>query len=772
MGNKGCQLFPIMVAVFLLSLIFMCSFSSAVADQETELMNELSEAILEKDVAIEESDHLQTYIVHVKRAHRRVFTKSDGLESWYESFLPVASASPNRKQRIVYSYRNVLNGFAAKLTAQEVKAMEEKDGFVSARLQRILPLHTTHSPSFLGLHQELGFWKGSNYGKGVIIGVLDTGLFPDHPSFSDEGLPPPPAKWKGKCDFNWTSCNNKIIGARNFDSGAEAVPPIDEEGHGTHTASTAAGNFVPNADALGNANGTAVGMAPLAHLAIYKVCSEFGCADTDILAALDTAIEDGVDVLSLSLGGGSAPFFADSIALGAFSAIQKGIFVSCSAGNSGPLNGSLSNEAPWILTVGASTIDRKIMATATLGNGEEFDGESLFQPSDFPSTLLPLVYAGANGNASSSFCAPESLKDVDVAGKVVVCDRGGGIGRIDKGQEVKDAGGAAMILTNDELNGFSTLADAHVLPATHVSYAAGLKIKSYIKSESAPTATIVFKGTIIGVPTAPEVTSFSSRGPSLESPGILKPDIIGPGVSILAAWPFPLENDTTSKPTFNVISGTSMSCPHLSGIAALIKSAHPDWSPAAIKSAIITTADLHNLENKPIIDETFQPADLFATGAGHVNPSAANDPGLIYDLEPDDYIPYLCGLGYTDEEVGLIVNRTLKCSEESAIPEAQLNYPSFSIALGPSSLTYSRTVSNVGAANSSYSVQILAPSGVEVSVNPDKLEFTEVNQKITYMVSFSRTMPRIAGGKPFAQGFLKWVSDSHSVRSPISVMFE
>ncbi|RVX09064.1 Subtilisin-like protease SBT1.7 [Vitis vinifera] len=488
----------------------------------------------------------------------------------------------------------------------------------------------------------------------------------------DEGLPPPPAKWKGKCDFNWTSCNNKIIGARNFDSGAEAVPPIGEEGHCTHTASTAAGNFVPNADALGNANGTAVGMAPLAHLAIYKAHS--------------------MDLYQ--------------------------------------------NEAPWILTVGASTIDRKIMATATLGNGEEFDGESLFQPSDFPSTLLPLVYAGANGNASSAICAPESLKDVDVAGKVVVCDRGGGIGRIAKGQEVKDAGGAAMILTNDELNGFSTLVDAHVLPATHVSYAAGLKIKSYIKSESAPTATIVFQRNHHRSP-------YGSR-----------------------SYFIFFERTKLGKPWhINVVPPSQRHC-------GFDQSAHPDWSPAAIKSAIITTADLHNLENKPIIDETFQPADLFATGAGHVNPSAANDPGLIYDLEPDDYIPYLCGLGYTDEEVGLIVNRTLKCSEESAIPEAQLNYPSFSIALGPSSRTYSRTVTNVGAANSTYSVQILAPSGVEVSVNPDKLEFTEVNQKITYMVSFSRTSAGGEGGKPFAQGFLKWVSDSQSVRSPISVMFE
>lgn len=397
-------------------------------------------------------------------------------------------------------------------------------------------------------------------------------------------MPPLPAKWKGKCEFNGTVCNNKLIGARIFQNGTQPVgaQPFDDVGHGTHTASTAAGNFVNNANALGNANGSAVGMAPYAHLAIYKVCSEGGCFESNILAALDTAIEDGVDVLSLSLGGFPAHFYENPIALGAFSAIQKGILVSCSAANGGPFYGSLANEAPWILTVEASTIDRKIVATAKLGNGEEYDGESLFQPKDFNSTLLPLVYAGANGNISSTFCAPGSLKDTEVKGQVVLCERGGNIGRIEKGEEVALAGGAAMILINQLPDGFSTLADAHVLPATHVSYAAGLKIKSYINSTSAPTATFVFKGTIIGDSSAPTVASFSSRGPSHASPGILKPDIIGPGVNIIAAWPISLDNTTDSNSTFNVISGTSMSCPHLSGIAALLKSSHPDWSPAAI----------------------------------------------------------------------------------------------------------------------------------------------------------------------------------------------
>lgn len=424
-----------------------------------------------------------------------------------------------------------MTGFAARLSPEEVAAMQKKEGFVSAHSEKMYHIQTTHSPQLFGLPQQQGSLVGLNLGKGVIVGVLDSGIIPNHPSFSGAGMPPPPAKWKGSCEFKPSQCNNKLIGARSFDLSAKGSgigPPTDEDGHGTHTASTAAGAFVSQADALGNARGTAVGMAPDAHLAIYKVCFGEDCPEAGILAALDAAVADGVDVLSISLGSPSAPFFNDTVAIGSFAAIQKGIFVSCAAGNSGPIPSTLSNDAPWILTVGASTIDRNIIATVKLENGMEYIGESLFQPY-FPSTLLPLVYAGRNGNNQSALCAPGSLKGIDVKGKVVLCERGV-VGRIDKGQEAKDAGGVAMILMNQEIDAFSTSLDAHVLPASHVSFSSGQKIKSYINLTKNPTATIVFKGTVIGNPTAPAVSSFSSRGPSTVSPGMLKPDIIGKGL--------------------------------------------------------------------------------------------------------------------------------------------------------------------------------------------------------------------------------------------------
>ncbi|QCD91611.1 subtilisin-like protease SBT1.2 [Vigna unguiculata] len=711
---------------------------------------------------IDVPNSLLTYIVRVEKPD-----EGGDLYAWYRSLLPSSFESDQNQRRITFLYRNVMNGFAVELTPEEAQALQDKEEVVSVRPERTFPLHTTHTPTFLGLQQGLGLWRNSNFGKGIIIGLLDTGITPDHPSFSDEGMPLPPAKWNGLCEFTGRrTCNNKLIGARNFVKNSNSTLPLDGFGHGTHTASTAAGRFVQGGNVFGNANGTAVGMAPDAHLAMYKVCGRSGCLESAILAGMDTAIEDGVDVLSLSLGGPSFPFFDDPIALGAFSAVQKGIFVSCSAGNSGPDYTSLSNEAPWILTVGASTIDRRILATAKLGNGQVFSGESIFQPHNFNPTLLPLVYAGANGNSSSAICAPGSLENVDVTGKVVLCEVGGLVRSVDKGQEVKNGGGVAMILMNSEIEGYNPLAEIHVLPATQVSYHAGLAIKSYINSTSTPTATILFGGTVIGSLFAPAVTFFSSRGPSSASPGILKPDIIGPGQNILAAWPVSLDNNV---PSFNIISGTSMSCPHLAGIAALLKNSHPDWSPAAIKSAIMTSANTVNLGGKSILDQRLLPADVFATGAGHVNPLKANDPGLVYDIQPNDYIPYLCGLNYTDKEVGLILNQNVDCSEVKTIPEAQLNYPSFSIWLGSTPQFYTRTLTNVGATNVTYFSEMDPPVGVGISISPAEITFTEVNQKATYTVGF------IPGGDTknltFSQGSIRWVSGKYSVSIPVAAVF-
>ncbi|XP_062119539.1 subtilisin-like protease 3 [Humulus lupulus] len=720
------------------------------------------------------------------------------LDPWYQTFLPASSSSVGtmsseiegggggggRDPRLVHTYNSVATGFAAKLTEEEARQVAAKEGVISAKPEKLYSLHTTRTPDFLGLRQGLGLWDKAKLGQGVIVGVLDTGIKPDHPSFKDDGMPPPPRKWKGMCQFSgFGGCNKKLIGARNFVTTNETekpleTPPLDVEGHGTHTASTAAGNFVKGANVLGNANGTAVGMAPLAHLSIYKVCGLEGCFESDILAGMEAAVNDGVDILSLSIGGGeNDPMHADAIAVGAFSAIRKGIFVSSSAGNSGPEHSTLSNIAPWLLTVGASTIDRKIKATVKIGNGEALDGQSMYQPKTLNSAVfLPLVYGGASKINNSNYCDNGTLSADIVAGKIVACDRGGSLGRVAKGLEVKRAGGVAMILMNRKSDGAVTSADVHVLPASHVSYAESLKIMAYINSTTSPTATISFEGTTLGDSTAPTIASFSSRGPSLTSPGILKPDITGPGVDILAAWPISHGNSSSEVATFNTASGTSMSCPHLSGVAALLRSTHPNWSPAAIKSAMMTTAYVINGGGKPIPDETSNPADLFATGSGHINPALAQDPGLIYDLKPEDYIPYLCGLSYSDTQVSIIVDQYVRCNEVKTISATELNYPSFSLIFNsksPGPQTYTRTVTNVGLANSVYNSVVFDPDGTKVVVNPSKLTFTELNQKLNYTITVTPTTVPTSSQSNFSQGYLRWVSDhKHSVRSPISVIFE
>ncbi|KAL9458058.1 hypothetical protein AB3S75_007001 [Citrus x aurantiifolia] len=743
------------MASILISLIFIISFSPAIAGISN----------VQSDI-----NDLQTYVVYVQEPKHGNFSKEIDLESWYHSFLPATISSnsidDDHQSRMVHCYRHVISGFAARLTAEEVKVMETKSGFISAHVENTLQLHTTHTPSFLGLHQNSGFWKDSNFGKGVIIGVVDSGIAPTHPSFGDKDMPPPPAKWRGKCEFaGGPGCNNKIIGARNFLNKSE--PPTDNEGHGTHTSSTAAGTFVNGANILGQANGTAVGMAPLAHLAMYKACDDYNgtCPESSVSAALDAAIEDGVDVLSLSIGLGPyqhKEFHANAIAIAAFKAVKKGIFVSISAGNWGPKPFSVVNDAPWMLTVGASTTDRSIVTSVQLGNQETYDGESLLQWTDIPSEQLPLVYPVTKNASATTNCSPETLKSINVKGKVVLC-----LLSVNP-QDVLDAGGAAMILMNNELIGDSIVVARSVLPNVRVSYMVGESIKAYINSTSSPTAALVVKGTVIGEKSAPAIVAFSSRGPSTVSPGILKPDVVGPGVNIIAAWRTAVEPITNTEYIFDIISGTSMSCPHLSGIAALLKSAHPDWSPAAIKSAIMTTADTINLEGKPILDRNHLPADPFAVGAGHVNPSKANDPGLIYDIQPDDYIPYLCGLNYTDQQVQGIVGGDVQCSKMSSIAEAELNYPSFSIRLGSSPQTYNRTVTNVGPANLSYTSQIVAPEGVGITIQPDKISFTEKNQKVAYSVTFTRTKNT---NTSFTQENLSWISGRYAVKSPIAISF-
>jgi subtilisin family serine protease len=251
---------------------------------------------------------------------------------------------------------------------------------------------------------------------------------------------------------------------------------------------------------------------------MYKVCTLEDCTDADILAGIDAGVADGCDIISMSLGGPSVPFHENSMAVGTFAAVEKGVFVSMSAGNSGPDHTTMENEAPWMLTVAASTMDRLIRSTVRLGNGLAFDGESVYQPNMSAAVLYPLVYAGASSTPDANFCGNGSLDGFDVRGKIVLCDRGNGVLMLAKGVEVLRAGGVGMVLANQFIDGFSTLAISHVLPASHVSHVAGAAILNYIKTTVRPTAQFSSGGTLLGTSLSSPLVGQARRTPAFLSP--------------------------------------------------------------------------------------------------------------------------------------------------------------------------------------------------------------------------------------------------------------
>ncbi|XP_051142200.1 subtilisin-like protease SBT1.2 [Andrographis paniculata] len=728
----------------------------------------------------------QTYVVQLHPSSLHFSSKLQ----WHLSFLEEDGDSSSR---LLYSYSAAMEGFAAYLSKPEVKKLERLREVMAVRPDRRLGIHTTYSYQFLGLNtkNDHAAWITSRFGRGSIIGVIDTGVWPESPSFGDRGMPRVPRKWKGICQqgqgFSASKCNRKLIGARYFKKGhrmasqgfsrLEYGSPRDSHGHGTHTASIAGGAPVPSASVLRNGAGEARGMAPSARTAIYKACWSRGCYSSDILAAIDSAIKDGVDVLSLSLGGFPAPFYDDVIAIGSFRAMEHGISVVCSAGNNGPIQNSVTNAAPWIATIGASTVDRRFPAIVRLSNRKYLFGESMY-PEKGPAAAakeFELVYI-TGGKTGSAFCLRGSLPRRTVRGKMVVCDRGVNQ-RAEKGQVVKEAGGAAMILANTEMNMEEDSVDVHVLPATLIGFEESVQLKNFINSSRKPKGRIIFGGTIKGRYRAPAVARFSSRGPNLADPSILKPDMIAPGVNIIAAWPQNLSpsrlTEDSRRVNFNVMSGTSMACPHVSGLAALIYSAHSNWSPAAVKSALMTTADVCDNQGKPVMDGD-KPAELFAVGAGHVNPERAINPGLIYDIQPDDYITHLCSLRYPSSDIFSITQRNVSCHDILQKNRGfSLNYPSFSVIFttGDTRKRLRRQITNVGIPNSIYSLKMEAPRGVDVTVRPHCLIFNHTYQTLIYRVWFISKKKSKVKDTRFAQGHLTWVetTGSHRARSPISV---
>jgi len=712
-------------------------------------------------------------------------------------------------ERLVHHYKYSFNGFSAMLTPSQAKTLSQVPEVVSIFQSKNLSPQTTRTWSYLGLDPETGVWPDSSFGEDIIIGVLDTGIWPESESFSDKGLGPIPSRWKGECvegeQFDpLLNCNKKLIGAKWFNRGAEAagtnmsnhiISSRDTSGHGTHVASTAAGARVDHASFFGLANGTAAGVAPRARIAVYKVC--WGrCQDADLLAAFDEAVKDGVDIISISITQ-DVNFLEGAIDIGSFHAALQGILVSAGGGNSGPETGStqvsVSNYVPWILTVAASTIDREYVSEIELGNGVTTQGFAV-KNINFVEASWPLV-SGANipaENASSDlsrFCKPGSLDVMAATGKVVLCeqldevdDNGDPVSVYHVDRTVYNANGSGAIFASKNFSDSAPYPSIYSYNRDYINSApipaaafadlshAGANVTNYLATSSAPSVTIKRSKSIIQRGRSPRIAGFSSRGPSAAMRHILKPDLAAPGADILAAFTeaFPVPRSdpvingvsTTSK--YVLMSGTSMACPHASGAAAIVKSLHRDWSPAAIKSALMTTANR-------LTTETPQ-----AWGAGEINILKAVDPGLVYDTTPEDYGLFLCSQGLTKLQYAQFrTDKNLSSCPAPPPPINSLNYPSVAVSIDTltaikTGAQVKRTVTNVGPAVSTYSAKVVSPAEFEITIVPSTLSFTQVHEKHSFTVSIKV----LDTENPFeSSGFLTWEDDAglHEVKSSIFV---
>jgi subtilisin family serine protease len=684
------------------------------------------------------------------------------------------------KDKVVYDYGVTFNGFSARLTAAEVARLKSDKNVLRAWKSEQLHADTTTTRDFLGLTGAKGVWQkqfhgNARAGEGVIVGIIDSGIWAENASFGALSSPRPDqaiinSKWHGTCDVGTEepiACNNKLIGARYFHEDvmvnpAEFLGPRDFNGHGSHTASTAAGNFGVAATINGGSVGTVSGVAPAARIAAYKVlwhnpvAGNASGGTADIVAAIDAAVSDGVDVINYSISG-SSQYVVDPAEIAFLNAAAAGVFVSASAGNSGDTVGvsSVAHNSPWLTTVAASTHDRGNLKTLTLGNGTPYtgvgvSGGAIGSTAVVDSSTIPKAGQTA---ADARLCKLGTLDPAGAAGKIVVCTRGVNA-RTEKSQEVKAAGGVGMILANTS-SAQSINGDFHAVPSIHLDDVAGNAVKAYVAGTATPTAAL---SAVDPTPVrAPAMAGFSSYGPALAGNGdLLKPDISAPGVDVIAAVAPPGNNGNN----YDAFSGTSMSAPHIAGIAALIKSKNPKWSPMWIKSAMMTTATTKDNKGLPI-QWSQGDATPLNFGAGHVVPGSAFDPGLVYDSTPTEWLQYACGIGQLQ-----LIAAPGTCDAIGSIDPSNLNYPSVAVGDLAGKQTVTRTVTNTSKFPALYVAQATAPTGFTAKVSPPVILLAGGKSK-TFTVTLTRTTAAIGA---WSFGSLKWVDlFGHKVTSPIAV---
>ncbi|KAL9996002.1 putative tripeptidyl-peptidase II [Helianthus debilis subsp. tardiflorus] len=697
----------------------------------------------------------------------------------------------------LYSYHYLINGFAVLVTPQQAQKLLGRKEVANVVPDFSVRTATTHTPQFLGLPKGAWLQEGGYEaaGEGVVIGFVDTGIDPTHISFADrlsENSYPVPKRFTGVCevtrDFPSGSCNRKLVGARHFAASAitrgifnasqDYASPFDGDGHGTHTASIAAGNHGIPVVVAGHHFGNASGMAPRAHIAVYKALyKSFGGFAADVVAAIDQAAQDGVDVISLSITPNRRPpgiaTFFNPIDMALFSAFKSGIFVVQAAGNTGPSPKSVSSFSPWIFTVGAAAHDRKYSNSILLGSNVTITGVGLAPGTDDSYTLVSANDALKDSETPNDEYVNEcqdssSLNQTIVEGNLLICSYSIkfvlGQSTINNAvQTAKNLSAAGIVFTMDPfIIGFQLNPVPMSLPGIIIPSANDSKILlEYYNSslERDPVSKRIIKSGACaciagGVEanfsySAPKIMYYSARGPdpednSFQDAEILKPNLVAPGNFIWAAWSSGgTESVEFLGEDFAMMSGTSMAAPHIAGLAALIKQKFPYFSPSAIGSALSTTASQHDKGGGPIMaqrayanpDLNQSPATPFDMGSGFVNATAALDPGLILDIGYEDYKSFLCGINGSEP---VVLNYTGTNCGPTKVNGADLNLPSITIANLNWTRTVQRTVTNIGG-NESYSVGWSAPYGVSMKVTPSHF-FIANGEKQVLNVLLNSTM--------------------------------
>lgn len=600
------------------------------------------------------------------------------LESKQKEFLTHAASKLGKQTKVLLQYKNAFNGMALRLTQAEAAKLSTLSDVAFVERERMEYMETDTGPTHIGAPQV---WQGegptaTNMGEGVIIGVIDSGVNTDHASFADVGgdgydhtNPWGAGKYVGDCAGDFAElCNDKLIGVRSYSVITDLYddvavfgdnPPAkngeDYGGHGSHTASTAGGNILNNvplhAPDTGKAESDGIvdesitfeqmsGVAPHANIVSYQICrpgdrgdTYSGCPGAAIIAALDDAITDGVDVLNYSISGGGNPW-TSSTELGFLAAQQAGIFSAVSAGNDGPDANTTSKNAPWYTIVGASTHSRVVASFLTFNDKTySFRDSSATALSDtlVGSPISSMDVDAANFEGCSAFAA-DAFKDA-----IALISRGG-CSFVDKVTHATDAGATAVIVYNNrdfsDLFGMAGLENT-TIPAIGISQTSAQLLLAELTANPAMDISID-PTTVIGEGQADNMASFSSRGPNNTVADIMTPSVTAPGVSIYAAYSdqqFGHDVTGTAPSDYSFLSGTSMSAPHTAGAGAVLKSAHPTWTPDNIRSALMLTA---SQDVRKEDGETS--ADVFDMGSGSIRVNLATNTGLIMDETFANYI--------------------------------------------------------------------------------------------------------------------------------------